>query len=79
MFLRLSHLPKKQHQMKTLMNNTDKTDSLNKMILRSILELQTLLNDYQLDESSYDQDRTSEVQTAIDALDILMIRILNKS
>jgi len=66
--------------MKTLMNSNGKTDSLNKKkVLRSILELQTLLNDYELNESSYDQRRTGEVQTAIDALNILTARILNES
>lgn len=75
-FPHLFHLPKKQYKMKTRMNTYEKTDSLDKKALLTILEVQTFLNDYQLSGSSYDQQRTREIQQIMHALNTLMISIL---
>ena len=65
--------------MKAYVNNQTQNFRTDNRLLELILELQALLDQYQQEGNPYDQVRTSDIQSAIEALDVISIRILTET
>ena len=65
--------------MKAYVNNQTQNFRTDNRLLELILELQALLDQYQQEGNPYDQVRTSDIQSAIQALDVISIRILTET